>query len=126
MAKQILVIDENSSDARITQLALQRHYPDRAIHLAASLPDGLARLAAEDGAGIDRVVVSSRMGGSNTSAFVAMLTRLYPEVAVFVVTGQRTPWEQTAFRTAGARAVIEKCFDFDDYISVLSPLAEPL
>ncbi|MFO1532216.1 MAG: response regulator [Thermoplasmatota archaeon] len=85
MARQLLLIEDSATDARLVRAALQdAREPACDVEHAADLQSGLRRLAAP---GIDLVLLDLHLPESRGLATLQRLQEAHPNVPVIVVTG---------------------------------------
>jgi two-component system NtrC family response regulator len=119
--KRILVVDDEESLRRVTQVQLQQSGYD--VTAAASGDDALERLAA---APVDLVLTDLRMPGMSGLQLLARIRADYPEVVVIVITAFGTVETAVEAMRSGAYDYVTKPVNPDELKLVLKRALEHL
>ncbi len=117
--KSILVVDDDASLRRVTQMQLEE-----AGYAVLTAADAAAGLAAMDACGPSLVITDMKMPGISGIEFLRELRSRYPETTVILITAFGTVQTAVEAMRAGAYDYIAKPIDYDELLLVVERALE--
>ena len=115
--KNILIIDDNKDIVDALSAGLRRHLKGYGIVTAS---DGAKGMDIVDSVPIDLIVTDLAMPVMNGYRFIEYAKRHYPSIPVCVMTGSCAPHILEKLRSLGIGRWIEKPFQLDELLQVIS------
>jgi DNA-binding NtrC family response regulator len=120
MPTRLLVVDDNDATLLGLTDALQRNFPDIAMHTASSAERALMLMELEH---FDIVLSDVRMPGMDGITLLRAIKRLRPETIVLLMSGCEPERRAEALRL-GAREFFEKPFEIKQLVAALKRAVE--